>query len=324
MDAPGTQPVDPYRDVSAEAIASGGIASTMEQGVLDFSRCRHVSDFADKAKPLASVAVEALRIGRDVDYPFGMNPLHWACAAADSQAFQVICNSVSRERIISLFNEPNGARSVDEIAYEVAGKVGPAINSDCPDQILVFLLNNAPEALRAEYYQLFKSIKALLTPGDLKGQAANNTGNNRFNLAAGGREEVVRWYCDMFRADPDYQIAINHPTNAGVRPLHHAGRSEHPERVKVFALLLAEGAWPSLENLDDRGNSPLDHLQPDDRMIDQIMGYVEEYLGLSGLEEAERQSRLKTIEFELIAAFERFEQGVDLTREVALGKTMTP
>lgn len=36
MDAPGTQPVDPYRHVSGEAIASGGTASTMEQKVLDF------------------------------------------------------------------------------------------------------------------------------------------------------------------------------------------------------------------------------------------------------------------------------------------------
>ncbi|WP_257294789.1 hypothetical protein [Endozoicomonas sp. YOMI1] len=324
MDAPGAQLADPYRHVSGETIASDGIASTMDQRVLDFSKCRHIPDFADKAKPFVSEAVAALRIGRDVDYPFGMNPLHWTFAAMDSQAFQGIRDSVPHDQIVSMFNEPNGARSAGEIAYEVAGKVGPAINKDCPDQILVFLLNNAPEAMLEGYYQLFRSMKAILIPGDLKGQATNNTGNNRFNLAAGGREEVMRWYCDMFRTAPDYQSAINHPTDADVRPLHHAARSHHPERVKVFAILLAEGAWQSLAKLDNLGNTPLDHLKPDEQMIDQLMGYVGEYLRLSELEEPERQSWLETIEYELFAAFERFQQEVDLTREMALGQTMAP
>lgn len=324
MDAAGTHFTGPYRHLPVEAAASDGMASTLDQRVLDFSNCQRIPDFADKAKPLVSLAVEAVRTGRDGDCISGMNPLHWAFAAADSQAFQEICDSVPHDRIVSMFNAPNGVRSATEISYEVAGKVGPAINKDCPDQILVFLLNNAPEAMREEYYALFRSMKAMLIPGDLKGAAPNNTGNNRFNLAAGGGEEVMRWYCEMFRAAPDYQSVINHPTNAGARPLHHAARSHHPQKAKVFAILLAEGAWQSLSKVDNRGNTPLDHLRPDGQMMDQLMDDVEEYLLLSGLKEPESESRIKTIKSELTAAFEQCQQEMHLTRETTLGKTVTP
>ncbi|MFK0572764.1 hypothetical protein [Endozoicomonas sp.] len=177
----------------------------LNQRVVDFIKSRQVSDFANAAKPFVSEILAAGKsLGSGVgERVFGMNPIHWVCTAGDPQAFEGLVEVIPHDQMVLMINEPNVAKPKEELSYNVSGNSGPAINKDCPDQVLVFLLNHATDELQEGYKRVFEMMKEQLKSGELEGDAVNNTGNNRFNIAAGGSKDTMMWYCDMFRPVKD-------------------------------------------------------------------------------------------------------------------------
>ncbi|WP_067519444.1 ankyrin repeat domain-containing protein [Endozoicomonas ascidiicola] len=237
-----------------------------------FESSGSLNEFQDAANIIiSSYANTEVDVQELIDFlaPNGFTLLHLLPLASQVEDGdkQALLDNLTDSEVQLLLNKATEKHSVDKLSVECAvGHKMPLANGDTPLHIAIFMGSE-------RVFEMLLDILSDTTYADettssevsipLEGNyncPRNNTGNNYFNLAAGQSLGMLEQLCDHFRGQEEFNSFITNQTNSGKTPLHHAAKSQHKERLEVFAKLLVEGAEASIDIVDNDGKKPLEYL----------------------------------------------------------------
>ena len=210
----------------------------------------------------------------------------------------------------TLVDQPDESINVERLWLEVNQRKIPLANGDRPVHVAVFAGSKE---------DVVRQLQALKQQG-LKDCHPNSTGNNLFNIAASKSLELFNLVFDFYRSHEKFGEYITHRTNCRVTPTHHACRSTNADKLKVLARLLVAGAEHSLGQVDNRGMTPLDHLELDLERYSQLVSLVEQEPQLLHVPEHARDERLHAVKQALSSAFNDANKNKKMLASLAHGQ----